>query len=509
MSLTERQIAKAIATPTLLGKHVAPRLLGRPYNVYPWAAYMEQRMLAAMFKPGRRIFIVSVGSQEGKTTFTGMLLPGWYLGHNPHDQVIFISYNEKQASKWGGRTKRLLQQYGNDLFGVGVDPNSTAETDWSMSNGFGGMMSAGIFGGITGNPGHLIIIDDLIKTREEANSPPRKGKIIDEWDDSITSRFQENTKVIITATRWAEDDLSGHLIEKSKEPGYQGTPVEILNFKALAEPEPEELEQMSDDELAEWTDFLGRHHGEALTGQHSHSFFLEQRANNEESFQTMRQGDPVVRSGGMFPIDAWSYWSSLPPMTSTVRVWDLAASEGKKADWTVGVKMGRDEQGRFYVIDRVRFRKTADEVQIEVAKVAKEDGFSIPIKIEEERAGAGKSVIAIYKKMLIGHQVDGIRAEGDKTSRATGYSAEQRKGSVYLPGGAAWLKEWRDEHVQMDGQGRLPRHDDQIDTAAYAFNVLYTAGGAAIWDSSSLGRQEGLTEEEIIEDWAIARALGL
>lgn len=504
------QLAPHIATPALMGQHLGKRLFGRPYKVYPWVQYLEQKVLYEIMQPGRKIIVVSVPPQNGKTTYFGLLLPVWYLGMNPGHQVIFISYNEPQASKWGLRSRDTFKRFGPELFGETVHPSKDSQLDWALSNGFGGMMSAGILGGITGNPGHLIIADDLLKGDEDAGSATVKQKISDEVQNSVFSRFQENTKLLVIATRWAEDDPSGRLIEMSQAEGYKGRPVEVVNIKAIAEPTFDERQEMDPEDLEDWRDMLGRREGEGLKGQFSQGFYEEVRATVDSyGWYALYQGEPTVREGGMFPIDRWGYYNqaTMPDMVKKVRVWDLAASEGK-GDYTVGTLMGRGSDGNFYVLDRERARLGPDGVERLVQAAAKRDGYEVPILIEQERAGAGKTVLASYKMKLTGYNVDEAKAEGSKESRATPYSNEQRKGNIYLPEGKPWLKEWRDEHVQMDGAGKMPRHDDQIDTGAYAFKFLTEGGVSEFWDPSQIGDNiTNLDPEAQMEVFALQRLL--
>lgn len=511
--LTDDEVARIVALPSTLGQHLAPRAIGKPYRVYPWVAYLERKVVSTLAMPGRRIVIVNCPPQSGKSLYMGLWVPLWFLGHNPYKRIIFVAYAEGYAKEWGQRVKNNMKWYGQELFGVGISPDIEAGARWMMDNGVGGMLSAGITGGITGITGDLILIDDVIKTDEDANNPNTKQKHLNEFDGPITDRLQEDSKIFITATRWAEDDLSGRLIERYTDPETKGgTPVEIINFKAIAEPDPEELEAMTDDELAEWTDFLGRHYGEGLKGQHSLAFFQEMRANNEEEFLKKRQGTPTARKGGMFPIANWKYWERLPEIVAKVRVWDMASSESKNADWTCGVLMGRTRDGECYVIDRQRFRKAPDGVLAAIKRTAERDGNMVPILIEQSRNGDGAHVINFFKKELVGFNVDGVNPKGDKTTRATGYSAEQRKGRVWLP--KSWDKktrtEWVNEHVQMDGKGGLPAHDDQIDPAAYAFNHLVGAGDSAIWDATQLSYDDPeLSPEDKLHILMVRQALGL
>jgi predicted phage terminase large subunit-like protein len=525
MPLRPEQLAAVTATPLTLAKYAHSKITAEQYNPHLWLRYLEQEVLTMFTRPGVEILVVSVPPQEGKTTYFGLYLPAWYLGRHPGHQIILVSYNETQAGKWGLRTRDLLKRFGPDLFDIKINPTSDSATDWKLTNGFGGMMCAGIRGGITGNPGHLMLLDDTLKGSEEANSPTIKTKNIEEWDDSITTRFQENTKVIITATRWAEDDLSGHLIERAAAPGYDGFPITVVNIKALAEPDPDELKEMSEAELAEWTDLLGRKYGEGLNGQHSQRFFeIKKKSTPVGRWMALHQGTPTAVEGGMFPEADWRYWVHegedkvdetdivLPrEMGASVRVWDMASSEGD-GDFTVGTKVARDQVSRFFVLDRERFRHAPGGVRRKVVEAAQRDTYETVIRIEQERSGAGVTVVDDYKrdKDLLGYNVDGCKAEQDKESRATPYSNLQNKNLVFLPRHATWVKEWIKEHSQMDGKGKRPKHDDQIDTAAYAIRHLLDYGGSEIWDGTTLPQDfSQLSAEEQLELLAIREYLGL
>lgn len=558
---TQDELTRITATPASLGKHIGKEFMGEDYKIYAWLLELERQVLEMLYRPGNEILIISVPPQEGKSTYCSMLLPAWYLGRNPGKQVINISYNETQASKWGERALNLMKKYGNDLFGVKVDPNSDSKSDWKMANGFGGMMSVGIRGGITGNPGDLIVCDDTLKGAEDMNSPTIKRKNLEEWDDAITNRFQENTKVLIPATRWCDDDLSGEIYARSLAPDYDGFPVHILNFKALAEPDPDELREMvaehecddracrelrqdpevsarrdhkKFDRLAEhvcerngWRDpVLGRKYGEGLGGQHSRRFFCRKRNSTPMGrWMSMHQGVPTFGASGMFPEEDWRFWvyddeqGDLAPgdirisrnaeFGKIVRVWDIASSPGG-GDYTVGSKVARDQRNRILVLDRERFQYGPGMVDERIKQVADSDGYEVNVLIEKERSGAGETVVDNYKRTMPGYSVGEAKAEGDKESRATPASIEQNKNNCYLPRNAWWVQEWIKEHSQMDGKGKRPKHDDQIDTFAYAVRFLVSSGDSHLFDISSISPdREDLSLDEKLHIMAVRNALGL
>jgi predicted phage terminase large subunit-like protein len=486
------ELWEQMATPTRLGKAIGREYMGRGYVTYPWLLHAEGRILDAIRDPDLRFIILNVPPQWGKTTFSGMLLPAWYLGMYPHHQVIFVGYSETYAESWGLKTKNLLDRYGRKFFNVGVSKQTSASANWKTTQGFGGMLSVGIGGGITGNPGNLIIIDDVIKTIEEASSITTKRKHLSEYDGAISSRFQERnddenqpgSTVLITATRFADDDLSGSLIERMDKAGYAGDKWEVIRIPALAEIPEDERDAMTEEQRAEWRDFLGRAEGEGAEARFSRSFYEQRRSSIDPYvWSAVYQQNPSHAEDGMFPPQHWRYWddTNLPFMERKVRIWDLATTEGG-GDWTVGALFGRGSNGDLYLLKRERFQRNPAAVEAAVISTAAADGHGVKIMIEQEKAGAGKALVEHYRKKLAGYLVEPAKIDGSKEVRATAYSAMQRNGRVWLPKADPELcKQWIAEHKRMMGDGRRPRHDDQIDTGAYATLELIGSGNAAMW----------------------------
>lgn len=483
--------AARIALPSRVGQHIGQQVWGAPYIVFPWIAYMEQRIIEAiMDTEHERYIIINAPPQTGKSSYVGILLPFWLTGMFPHWQIMYISYSDDFSTGRGKDVRAMHTLYGADLFNSSIDPDFTAATDWRVSGGRGGMLSVGIGGLITGRPGHVVIIDDLIKNAQEATSAATKKSHLAEWDGTIARRLQPGATVIIIATRWAEDDLSGALQDRMLEPGYDGPRWEVIEYPAFAE--PSDSVDLSDDELQDWHDILGRSRGEVLDcrfsripGRSPEDFFTLARAGMDSfTFSCLYQQKPSSREGGMFPVENWQFYepNELPQIDRQVRCWDLAATDGG-GDWTVGTKIARCGDS-FYIVDVRRFRKNAGAVQDEVKMVATLDGYGVKILVEEEKGGSGKSVVESFKRLLVGHTVESAKAEGDKESRATPYSAEQHKRRVFLPrpGSVTWdVRAFIDEHRKMMGDGRRPRHDDQIDTAAYDMLELLGSGIVEIW----------------------------
>jgi hypothetical protein len=73
-------------------------------------------------------------------------------------------------------------------------------------------MSGGILSGITGNRADLVVVDDPVKGRQEAESDVIRQRTIEAFDDDVKTRLKPGGSIIIIQTRWHEEDLAGSIL---------------------------------------------------------------------------------------------------------------------------------------------------------------------------------------------------------------------------------------------------------------------------------------------------------
>ena len=169
----------------------------------------------------------------------------------------------------------------------------------------------------------------------------------------------------------------------------------------------------------------------------------------------------------------------VPIVTSAaraVRFWDLAATEPHSGnlnpDWTVGTLMLFD-QGIGYVMDVRKIRAKGDKVEQLIANTAAEDGHSVAIRIEQEPGSSGKALIDQYARYVVpGYDLIGLRASGDKSTRARPFAAAVANGNIRLVRGP-WLTDFLDEMASFP---EACDHDDQVDSCVGAFTYLAGLG---------------------------------
>lgn len=186
----------------------------------------------------------------------------------------------------------------------------------------------------------------------------------------------------------------------------------------------------------------------------------------------LRHGDWHVKpDGNVFKRKWFKTVDKLPrDFDEVIRFWDLAATEqsatSKDPDWCVGAKVGRIAS-MYFVLDVVRFRESAQQVEKRIQQTARRDGFDVAIRMEKEPGSSGKIVISNFARLLDGHDFRGIASTGDKVTRSQGLAAAAERGDVMLYQ-SDWNREALDEIVSFPNSN----HDDQVDAIVGAYNAL-------------------------------------
>ena len=162
-----------------------------------------------------------------------------------------------------------------------------------------------------------------------------------------------------------------------------------------------------------------------------------------------------------------------PRLVSIVRCWDRAATEhneGDKGDpdYTVGLKLGVDEDGIFYILDIIRERYSALKVEKLIVHTAKQDRIECTVKGFQDPGGAGKNEIENFKRILSGFDVVSEKICVDKATSAKPASAQSEAGNIKM------LKNCRNKDEFYYEAENFPEssHDDIIDAFTGAFNYL-------------------------------------
>lgn len=179
-----------------------------------------------------KILIISVPPRHGKSQQCSIDFPAWYLGKHPEGEVITSSYSFDLAQDFGGKTKDKLDsaQFKFIFPNVVLKQDERARGRWKTDRG-GGYLSSGVGGPLTGHGAKILIVDDPIKNREEAESEVMREKTWDWFTSTAFTRLEPGGVCIIIMTRWHLDDLAGRVLthpELSKR-------TKLICFPAMSE----------------------------------------------------------------------------------------------------------------------------------------------------------------------------------------------------------------------------------------------------------------------------------
>ena len=110
------------------------------------------------------------------------------------------------------------------MFGLSLDPTTTAKQEWKVARHGGGMTSCGIDGRFNGERLDGLILDDLFKDYEHAMSPLFREKVWNWFTSTALPCVPEWVWILIVNTRWIPDDVIGRILSENK---YEVTGHEI------------------------------------------------------------------------------------------------------------------------------------------------------------------------------------------------------------------------------------------------------------------------------------------
>jgi predicted phage terminase large subunit-like protein len=404
--------------------------------------------------------MVFLPPRHGKSEQGTIRYPVWRLENNPSLRVIIGAYNQTLAEKFSRKARRLAVS----RFPLARDRK--AVDDWETLSG-GGVRAVGVGGGVTGQGGDLILIDDPVKSREEAESEAYRDRVWDWYTDDLYTRQEPGAAIVLTTTRWHEDDLAGRILKSSDAPSWT-----VICLPALAEAD----------------DPLGRPEGAALCPERYDVATLESiKAIQGRSFYALYQQRPVPESGGRFKREWFLYWEScgvglirlhgrnnrsdvmrLSECRRFATV-DSAVSLKTSADYTVISLWAVSTSHDLVLLDRIRGRMddpTAVNEAVRISQVWKSQHLPISY-FGLEANGVGKP--RAQNMRARGLPVREIDVQPDKIARSSTAVVRCEAGQIFWPMSALWLAEWEAEHLSFPAG----EHDDQVDTTSLAAQDVF------------------------------------
>lgn len=417
------------------------------------AALMDVfRYIRTKGREGTRNLLIELPVRHGKSVTVARFFPAYVMGALPNTRVIVASYGESLAVKHSRAVRNLIASpmYRRVFPGVSLATDSQAKDAWDLAPPHeGGLTAAGVGSGIAGLGANLIITDDLVSGRADAESATKRDSTWDWFTDDLLTRAEPRAAHVSIGTTWHLDDVHAR-IKRNEAQLWR-----IIRLPALAE----------DD------DPLGRAPGEALWPERFDVAALEEQRGRQGDygFSALYQQRPIPSEGGLFKRAQFNIIHSLPAdLDYACRFWDLAMSSKTSADPTAGVCMAKTGSGRYVIVDVQRTRLEWGIVGDLVEQTALQiDGDSVRVGIEDV-AFMTRAIQDLAKRPnMARYSITGYKPSKDKVTRALPFAARVNAGLVDV-----YQSSWTDAYLDELCSFPLGKHDDQVDATSGAYEML-------------------------------------
>lgn len=384
---------------------------------------------------------------SAKSTYASILFPPWVMAATGWN-VLAASHTTELAEKWGRRVRNLISEHSLVLQARLAD-DSQAAGRWALASG-AEYYAAGVGTGIAGFRAKLGLIDDPIRSRQDADSELIRDRIWDWYINDFRTRLVPGARELLIQTRWHEDDLAGRALEHSE--------WHVISLPAEAEE----------------NDPLGRKPGEWLwsDGDYGYGEQLQELKGNTpaRTWSALYQQRPAPEEGDYFKSEWLRPYTKVPPREE-MRVYggsDYAVT-ADGGDYTVHAVVGIDSEGRMYLLDLWRGQASSDvwiEAFCDLVVKWKPMGWA-----EEQgqiRAGVGPFLDRRQRERRAYVVREAFPTRGDKAVRAQSMRGRMALEGLYVPEHASWYAALRSELLSFPAG----KHDDQVDALGLVGQLL-------------------------------------
>lgn len=438
--------------------------------------------------------LITMPPRHGKSFFATTLFPVYYLARRPNRNVLSTSYNQDLAKTFGRQVRDHAREpiVSQAFSGFAMSEESRAVDDWRTTIG-GSYYATGVGGSTTGRAATLLILDDPIKAREEAESATQRNKVWSYYVSALTTRKQpevDGTRPIeiVILTRWHPDDVAGRIMDTAdweegewhhiNFPAIQRVKTSIkMNVSMLPPDDPRYLPKEMLSKVAPSKRDVYKESEEALWPSR---FSLEDLKKRERldprEFASLYQQSPYIEGGNLIKQSWWQYYDQDEQIRyhSLVISADTAFKKTESSDFSVLLVWGITAEGDIHIIDMVRGKYDFPELKkLMIATNAKYRGMGLRGIYIEDKA-SGQSLIQELRQQS-GMSVIPYKVVNDKVARLNAVTPLIEGGRVYIPKKSRWLDDFMDE-MRTFPSGK---HDDIVDALSMGLDISSRMGGQA------------------------------
>lgn len=408
--------------------------------------------------------IISLPPQHGKSELSSRRLPAYMLGLDPDLQLAIASYSQTFARKFGREVRRIMSEpkykyiFPRTRLAGAIDRGYTNSADVSeVVNHAGSLILAGRGAGLTGMPVDVLIMDDMYKNAEEANSPVIRDSVIEWYKTVAETRLHNDSQQLIVFTRWHQEDLVGwlesqglvdDLIDRAQLDNSPSDRWLKLNLPAIKEAEPYDLDP--------------RKPGQALWPErHSVKRLLAKKAQDEEVFGSLYQGDPKPSKGLLYE-GGFNEYDYLPETIVSRVAYADTADQG--SDYLCLICAVKSKEGELYLTD-VLYTQEGQEITEPMGAKMLLDNTVEDAWIESNAGGRtyARNIQRLVEESKGRTAIRWFSQTKNKEARILTNSASVKQ-HVYMPRG--WRKKWPEFArglLEFRKNFRANTHDDAPD----------------------------------------------
>lgn len=439
--------------------------------------------------PENRQILLLAPRSHGKSTAITVNYALWNILKDRNIRVVIASNTASQAQSFLREISARIEKDKNliSIFGKLKPPVSRLQK-WTDSEVIverdslskdATVSAVGCGGAILSRRADLILCDDLIDEENSRTSEQRR-KIRDWFYKVLLPVLEPSGQLVVVGTRWNIQDLYSDLI---KDPSFDVKRV----YKAIVrEPERNDLwntwSELSRKDKAQGEEFLKKNNIEMHKGavvlypeRWSLVKLMQKKLSSgslifAQQYQNVALDDEVA----VFKSSWLKYYNPSEVDLSKLTIFgalDPAISEKESADYSVFCTIGIDKDGKIYVLDVDRQRRSIGE-QIKTVlnkyqfykheKVGIETvAFQRVIKSELDR-------ISQEKRLYV--PTTELKADKDKYRRIAALQP-------YFENGVVFLRDNQDALIDELLQFPQGKHDDAVDALAYAISLIQGEDG--------------------------------
>ncbi len=382
--------------------------------------------------------------QHGKSTLVKLLII-WYLVNNPKLRIAYFGYGQEFAEANTHDLREMIPSAG-----IRVSDGADTKREMRFESGGSLVISSVVLGRGTGLPIDIAIIDDPFKGPADAYSKIERDKVYEWYRYVIHGRVPTQGSIVVIASRWDADDLSGRLI---RDQGYEELLLPAINDNGEAlcpwGPDPKYPRT-----LQSLLDLRDGKNGRGGIGAHA--------------WAALYQGRPVPRDTAVFRGSPMLYSAAPNTMRKAIGV-DLGFTE--HTDHSAAVVLG-DDGHIVHVLEACRWQRRFSSVAGGIAELASRHPGA---EIFTYYSGAELQAIQTLQDPPYNLDIVAMPARYHKAFRAERCADAWSKGKIAVPSVASWDLVWFMSELR-NFTGADGDEDDGVDALVAAYDGLEDSG---------------------------------